>query len=136
MIKLPNKGNAGDELNWTWLNLLRTAVKKSIVNLGPNSGLSMIQNDAGTFLRVSASINQVFICQPSSPVTGATGAWPTITPEDFRADIYVVAGKTMALFDPDSVIYNWYAASLVANKTCYVVPDGSGSYVVVTQSCT
>jgi hypothetical protein len=135
-MKWPKRGRDGDELTWTWLNKVLTLVRTATVNLGPNSGLSMIQNDAGTFLRVSnTSNNSVYFCQPTGTVSGASGTWPTVTPAGFTADIYIASGDTLTLFESGAQCYNWYGSGLVADKTCYMVQDDTGAYVVVTQSC-
>lgn len=78
----------------------------------------------------------VLICQPSSSVSGATGSWPAITPVSFTADVYQVYGTTMVKIAASATVYNWLAASLAANKTCFLEADGSGSYVTISQSCT
>lgn len=49
-------GRAGEELTWTWLNALLKLARGNRINLGPNSGLSMVREEGiGTFLRVSQS---------------------------------------------------------------------------------
>ncbi len=55
MIKLPEPLQPGDELTTGWLNKLVLAIKRNTINLGVNSGLSMVQNEAGTFLRTGNS---------------------------------------------------------------------------------
>jgi hypothetical protein len=75
-------------------------------------------------------------CQPSGIVSGATGSWPTLSPISFTADVYSVSGTTITILAASATIYNWFPASLAASKVVYVVPDGAGNYVAVTQSCT
>lgn len=48
-------GRPGDELTWNWLNAILKMARGNRINLGPNSGLSMIRSEGiGTFLRVSS----------------------------------------------------------------------------------
>jgi hypothetical protein len=73
---------------------------------------------------------------PGSTVAAATGTYPTGTPASFTANVYTTAGGTMTLSATGATIYNWFPAALTASKICFVVADGTGDYVVVTQSCT
>jgi hypothetical protein len=96
----------------------------------------MKKMDCGTFLAISSQPQTALFCQPGTTVAGATGAWPALTPASFTADIYQVAGTAITLYLSSATIYNWYAAGLVDAKTVYVVPDGTGSWVAIAQSCT
>jgi hypothetical protein len=77
-----------------------------------------------------------FFCQPSSTVGGASGSWPTLTAASFTADVYQSVAGALTLLAAAATIYNEFPAGLAAGKVCNVIPDGSGAYVVVTQSCT
>ena len=47
-------GRPGDELTWAWLNSILKMARGNRLNLGPNSGLSMLRDEGvGTFLRLS-----------------------------------------------------------------------------------
>lgn len=133
----PPKGQPGSELTWAWLNKVRAWCRRNEIYLGMNSGLDMKKLDSGTFLSVvQQPQDAVYLCQPSSTVTGATGTWPAITPVGFNADVYQVSGTAITLYLAGAQCYNWYAASLDANKTTNVRPDGSGAFVAIAESCT
>jgi hypothetical protein len=76
-----------------------------------------------------------FFCQPSSPVAGATGTWPAITPTGFTADVYTTAGSGITLSAASAQCWNFMAAGLVASQTAALVSDGSGDFATYTQSC-
>jgi hypothetical protein len=80
--------------------------------------------------------NALFCAGPSSGTIVATGSWPTVTPDSFTSDVYFVQGTSITTLAAGATIYNWYMAALATGKVCYVVPDGLGNYVVVSQSCT
>lgn len=133
----PPKGQPGSELTWAWLNKIRAWCRRNEIYLGMNSGLDIKKMDCGTFLAVTRQpVQGVFICQPGTAVAGATGAWPTITPQGFTADVYQVSGANLTLYLASAQCYNWYAAGLDDDKTVTVLPDGSGAFVAVAQSCT
>jgi hypothetical protein len=132
----PKKGTPGTELTWAWLNKIRAWCRSNEVYVGQNSGLTMKKMDCGTFLAVSTPPQGVYICQPGTAVSGATGTWPAITPVSFTADVYQVSGANLTLYLASATIYNWYAAGLDDDKTVTVLPDGSGSFVAIAQSCT
>ncbi len=89
-----------------------------------------------TYGSSGGSSGGTYFCQPGSTVSGATGTWPSLTPISFTADVYVTAGSSGVLSMASATVYNWFPASLAASKVCFVLPDGSGTFVVVTQSCT
>lgn len=68
----PQKLHPGDELTTTWLNKLVMWCKRNTLNLGVNSGLDMIQNDAGTFLRLSGRPGTGRLAITYSTITAAT----------------------------------------------------------------
>jgi hypothetical protein len=98
--------------------------------------LSLSMTAAGPLLRWLGQQETVYFCQPSSSVSGATGTWPSITPASFTADVYQASRATLTKYVTSATIYNWYAASLDANKTTNVKPDGSGAFVAIAESCT
>ena len=77
-----------------------------------------------------------FSCQPSALVNGATGTWPAITPVSFTADVYQMKGGVLTLLTAGATCWNGLPASLAAAKVCTLVPDGTGAFVVYSQSCT
>jgi hypothetical protein len=68
-----------------------------------------------------------FFATPGSAVSGNS---------TFTANVYSFVGGTSTLVATSATIYNNFAAALVASKLCFVVADGAGNWVVVTQSCT
>jgi hypothetical protein len=66
---------------------------------------------------------------------GSTGTLPSATPGSFTATVYQTSGTTQTSIGSFTV-YNWFPASPATSKMCYVVPDGAGSFVLPTQSCT
>lgn len=77
-----------------------------------------------------------FFFFPTSAITGATGTWPTLSPNIVSYDVYQVTNTTIAVATAGATITNWFPATFVANKVCYCQPDNAGAYVVVDQSCT
>lgn len=138
MISGKGYGKPGSELTWAFLNDLLKMAMGNRVNCGVNSGLSMVRSEGvGTFLRVSqTNQNSVFECMPSSTVTGAGGTWPAITPVSFTADVYQIAAGILTMVASSATIWNGLPASLAASKVCYCLLDGTGDYVVISQSCT
>lgn len=55
MMFAPKDLKPGDELTLSWLNKIRSWCARNTINLGVGSGLAMVQNEQGTFLRVSGS---------------------------------------------------------------------------------
>jgi hypothetical protein len=106
-----------------WITKLRVAAPLTLSNIagGPLIGLG--------------PITQALACQPSSNVAGAAGTWPEITAVSFTADVYAMAGSVMVKIAPGATIRNWLAAPLEANKTCWLLQDSSGNFVVISQSC-
>ena len=76
----------------------------------------------------------VFFCLPTT-LGGATGSWPSLTPSSQNLTVYMVSGTTISSVGTFTV-YNWYPAAPAASKVLLVLPDGSGNYVAVGQSCT
>jgi hypothetical protein len=68
-----------------------------------------------------------FFATPGSSVAGNAS---------FTANVYSFVAGTATLVATGATIYNNFAAALVASKQCFVVSDGAGNWVVVTQSCT
>lgn len=78
----------------------------------------------------------VYFCQPSGTPSGATGSWPSITPTSFTADVYMASFGALVKVATGATIYNFYAASLSASKTCSLIDNRDGTYTVIAQSCT
>jgi hypothetical protein len=84
-----------------------------------------------------------FVCMAPSSGTYA-GTWSGSAPTAgaaFTATVYQVsyaaAGPTTTITSLGSqAVVNWLPATLVNSKACVVIPDGAGSYGVVSQSCT
>jgi hypothetical protein len=76
----------------------------------------------------------VFFCLPTA-LGGATGAWPSLTPASQSLAIYQAAGASLTSLGSFTV-YNYFPAAPAASKVLLVLPDGSGNYVAVSQSCT
>jgi len=70
----------------------------------------------------------VFTCPGPTVSTIASGA-------SFTSSVSQCQGGSLAVVG-SATVYNWLPAALVPSKTCIVLPDGTGSYVVVSQSCT
>jgi hypothetical protein len=68
-----------------------------------------------------------FFATPAGAVTGNSS---------FTANVSQFVAGSSTVVATAATIYNNFAASLVAGLQCFVVPDGAGNYVVVTQSCT
>jgi hypothetical protein len=134
--KAPKIPKADDPITAEWARELVEFVIRNSIDVGQSSGLSMRQTPYGTALSVDTQTSYPYLCQPGTTVSGATGTWPTITPISFTADVYIVSGSVMTKIAPSATIFNWYAASLDANKTCTLMQDSSGSFVVLAQSCT
>ncbi len=75
MFGLPKPLKPGDELTTEWLNGIRAAIKQATINLGVNSGLSMIQTEAGTFLRAGNGqvFGQLAVTDGTVPAATVTG---------------------------------------------------------------
>ncbi len=70
MLFKPRKLKPGDELTTYWLNRVLTWCQTNTINLGPNSGLSMIQSPlTGTQLRVIRSGSAQLAVTTSGGVT-------------------------------------------------------------------
>ena len=137
MFKLPPKRlKAGDELVVAWLNSIRdAAVEGSISHLGV--GLKGSPTPNGWSIGLDVVFGGVFFCQtPSTSSWGATGSWPNLTAGSFTADVYQANGSKLALATTAATIYNWFPSTPANSKIALVLPDGSGAYVVVSQSCT
>lgn len=76
----------------------------------------------------------VYFCLPTA-LSGATGSWPSLTPSSQSLTVYQAAGTALTSLGTYTV-YNWFPASPAASKVALVMPDGSGNFVVVDQSCT
>lgn len=77
----------------------------------------------------------VFFCLPTT-LSGASGSWPSPTPgSQTGLTIYQVSGTSITSVGT-ATVYNWYPATPAASKVLMVVPDGSGAFVAVAQSCT
>jgi hypothetical protein len=74
-----------------------------------------------------------FFCLPTS-LGGATGSWPSLTPASQSLTIYQVSSGSLSSIGT-ATVYNFYPSATVASKVLFVVPDGSGGYVAVSQSC-
>jgi hypothetical protein len=125
----------GDPINANDWNELIDFVQRNALDVGQSAGLNMRQTPYGTSLAVVDQKSYPYLCQPSSAVSGAAGTWPNITAVSFTADVYTVSGSTMNKFASDATIFTWLAAPLVANKTCWLLQDSSGNFVVIDQSC-
>jgi hypothetical protein len=77
-----------------------------------------------------------FFCVPSSTVGGATGTWPNLTAVSFTADVYQMTGGAYVKIVAGATNWNGFPASLAASKVCALVADGTGDWVVYSQSCT
>lgn len=84
----------------------------------------------------SSSTGPRYYCvAPSSGSWGAT--WTSgapVTPGSFTATVYQIAGSTITSMGSQTV-NNWYPASPVVSLVIQVMPDGSGDYQVLAQSC-
>lgn len=131
LVKLPRQ-QAGQTIVARTINRIAEAAEWACkITVSPP--LEIICTGAGPHIRLAAK-QGVFLCQPTGPVAGATGTWPTITPTKFGADIYLPsAGSLTAIGNADC--YNWHAGGLVASKTCTLIQDPSGAYVVIDQDC-
>ncbi len=73
----PTKLKPGDELTTGFLNGLLAMIRRATVNLGINSGLSMVQNDAGTFLRLAnVSGGPIQVAVTNGTITARSGTTP------------------------------------------------------------
>ena len=79
----------------------------------------------------------VYQAMPTGTVNGASGSFGSLTPVSFTSAVYQVSGAaTNAEIASAATVYNWLPATLAANKICYVLPDGQGNWIVISQSCT
>jgi hypothetical protein len=123
----------GDVITAELLN--RLANQQMAAGIRTSGGISSRQNPDGATQIWGNPSDGIFLCQPTSAVAGATGTWPDLTPTDFNADVYLLLGDKLTLVLSSADCTNWHAGALVANKTCTLIKDPSGKYIVIDQDC-
>src|ERR1700677_4140611 len=89
-----------------------------------------------------SSVQLPYYVQPSTNCNGATGTFPTgnsngsYEMNSFIANVYQAVNGVLAKIATNATVFNPYGAVVVASKTCEVIPDGTGAYYVMTESCT
>jgi hypothetical protein len=75
---------------------------------------------------------------PAAGILAATGAWPTLTPRTFVADIYqqTVGAATLTLVYPGATIYWWYKDPDPGNRLSFVMVNQDSTYTAIVDSCT
>lgn len=134
LTKLPRQV-AGQPIAARTINQIAAAAEWAC-KIRVSAPLDIINTGAGPLIRLAVPPVAVYECQPSAAVTGATGTWPSLTPISFTADVYQIANGKLTKVVSGATVWNGLPASLAASKVCYCLADGSGAYVVISQSCT
>jgi hypothetical protein len=128
-------GRPGQELLWSWLNDLLKLARGNRINLGPNSGLAMIQSPGvGTFLRVTRTPRDLFVGIVLSPgITVRSG----LTLGSGPVEIYTKDPSTGAYVDSGTQInvdsVSSFAGGIPAGcwVTCGYQADGTATLLNV-----
>lgn len=105
------------------LNGVRQGLANAFASTSPDSG---------------SGSSGFYVCM--APASGTyAGTWSGSAPtagSSFTATVYQVSGTgTISSLGTQTVV-NWLPATLQNSKACVVIPDGTGDYGVVSQSCT
>ncbi len=140
-------GRPGDELTWNFLNSLLRMARGNRINLGPNSGLSMVRSEGiGTFLRlsqvtttgqlaittstISANVFNTGSCMGTSPKKWAPGGGTvhfvnyngTCWVEDDTGDVNVLNFSTTT-------------GGIPSDTLVWLSTDAGGNWVITAVDC-
>ena len=136
MPRLP-KLKPGDELTSGWLNSLLALAFRALIQPGANSGLSVNQNDMGTWLRLSQPNVQAQLAITNGGISARSGTTAG-TGSVFLVDISVASGVcTLTTTTVQYTVYNFSgsAGGIADSKYCWIEQDVTGNWFVTSAEC-
>jgi hypothetical protein len=133
----PKKLRPGDELTSGWLNHLLALARRALVQPGANSGLSVNQNDNGTWLRLSQPNVQAQLAYTSSTITARSGTTAG-TGTVYLVDVSVVSGTcTLSTTAVQITVYSFSGTTggIASGKYCWIEQDVTGNYFLTSSEC-
>lgn len=130
--------NKGDLISAAKLRkMVEHMVRITIQQPQPGAGgLEVVQDAAGTRLRVIVPPTGWALCQLGSSLGPATGTWPSLTPTtQTGVNLYQPLGGSLVKIASSQKIYNWRNVTWAASKTTLVLVAGDGTWAVEDQDC-
>lgn len=134
---MPERLKPGDELTTGWLNKLLSLARSCRINLGVNSGLAMVRNEHGTFLRVTArgssgqlAITTGTITARSGTTAGTGSVYPVATSISGGACTLTTGATSMVVFN-----FSGTSGGIATGKYCWIDQDPYGTWFIVSVEC-
>ena len=125
----------GDELTTGWLNWVLRLAKRNTIELGANSGLSMVQNENGTSLRVASTSKQGTVGITSSTISARSG----LTPGSGTVDRYSYDEDSGDLVDDeqseDVLNFSSTTDGIASGTYVWIEQDGLGFWWITAVDC-
>lgn len=123
----------GDELTSSWLNRLLALVKMNTVELGMNSGLSMVQTPNATILRLSSTGTSGRLAITDGTITARV----TTTPGTGTVNPVVFDGTTLTTLAEDITVYNFSSTTggIVDSVYVWIEQDLSSWWWITAVDC-
>jgi hypothetical protein len=123
----------GTELTWAWLNELLKLTRTNRINLGANSGLTMVQaSGVGTFLRATPQISAQ-LAITNGTITARVGT----TAGDGNVFFVTVDGTTLSADTVDNPVLNFSSTTggIPTSTYVWVEQDSGGNWWITAVDC-
>jgi hypothetical protein len=121
------------ELTTKWLNQLRAIVLRNQIELGPNSGLAMLQTPTATVLRLANSVSFGQLVVTDGTITarvGTTAGTGTVFATTFNGTTITTTGVEFTVYS-----YSSTTGGIPTGSYCWMTPDEAGYLWVVSVDC-
>ncbi len=146
MFGAPQNLKPPAELTTDWLNKLLMLVRKNTINLGVNSGLSMIQSEAGTFLRASGKQTFRSLAVTSTAVGASvkTGTGTSTQMAEGQGSVYLLVWSetdSAWIVDPDDddqydvINLSTTTAGIPVDTLVWIESDDADNWFITAVDC-
>ncbi len=132
-VRPPTKLKPGDELTSGWLNWLLSWVTRNTIEIGVNSGLSMVQTDHGTALRTTGQPTGAQLAITDGDVSERSGTTPG-TGTVFRV---AYDGTVLVTDTVDLDVFNFSSTTggIPDSTYCWIEQDPQGNWWITSVDC-
>ncbi len=132
-IAPPKALKPGDELTTKWLNWLLIWVKRNTIELGVNSGLSMVQTENATVLRLASQKSGAQLAITDGTITARSGTTPgegTVFRVSYDGTDLVTDAETL-----DVLNFSSTTAGIPTGIYCWIEQDPQSNWWITSVDC-